>query len=34
MKAFFNSLRISFGPLAQHQVDGIERLLKASEVMP
>lgn len=34
MIAFFNSLRTAFGPLAQNQVDGIERLLKASEGMP
>lgn len=34
MKRFFDSLRTAFGPLAQNQVDGIERLLKASEGMP
>lgn len=31
MKPFFDSLRSSFGPLSQNQVDGIERLLKATE---
>lgn len=34
MQAFYNSLRTAFGPLSQNQVDGIERLLKASEGMP
>ena len=34
MKAFFDSLRASFGPLAQNQVQGIELLLKATEGLP
>lgn len=34
MRDFYNSLRAAFGPLSQNQVDGIERLLKASEGMP
>lgn len=34
MKAFFDSVRASFGPLAQNQVDGIEILLKATEGLP
>lgn len=33
-KAFFESLRASFGPLAQNQVDGINHLLKATEGLP
>ena len=33
-KAFFESLRGSFGPLAQNQVDGINLLLKATESLP
>lgn len=31
MKEFYDSLRASFGPLKQNQVDGIEHLLKATE---
>jgi putative chitinase len=34
MKAFFDSLRASFGPLASNQVQGIELLLKATEGLP
>lgn len=34
MKAFFDSVRASFGPLAQNQVQGIEILLKATEGLP
>jgi predicted chitinase len=34
MKAFFDSLRASFGPLANNQVQGIELLLKATEGLP
>lgn len=31
MKAFFDSLRASFGPLSRNQVSGIEHLLRATE---
>jgi hypothetical protein len=34
MKAFFDTLRASLGPLAQNQVQGIELLLKATEGLP
>lgn len=34
MKAFYDSLRSAFGPLAQNQVDGIERLLAATVALP
>lgn len=34
MKEFYDSLRASFGPLKQNQVDGIEHLLKATEGLP
>jgi putative chitinase len=34
MKAFFNSVRASFGPLASNQVQGIELLIKATEGLP
>jgi putative chitinase len=34
MKAFYDSLRASFGPLANNQVQGIEALLKATEGLP
>jgi hypothetical protein len=34
MKAFFDSLRDSFGPLKQNQVAGIELLLQATDKLP
>ena len=34
MKAFFDSVRASFGPLKQNQVTGLENLLKATEGLP
>jgi putative chitinase len=34
VKSFFDSVRASFGALAQNQVDGIETLLKATEGLP
>lgn len=34
MKAFFDSVRLHFGPLTQSQVDGLGILLKASEGLP
>ena len=34
MKAFFDSLRDSFGPLKQNQVTGIELLLQATDGLP
>jgi putative chitinase len=34
MKAFFDSLRASFGPLSRNQVAGIEHLLRATEGLP
>lgn len=34
MKKVFDSLRDSFGPLAQNQVDGTQLLLRATEGMP
>jgi len=33
-KAFFDSLRAEFGPLAQNQVDGINDLLQATDGLP
>lgn len=34
LKPFFDSLRASFGPLSQNQVDGIELLLQATAGLP
>jgi predicted chitinase len=34
LKPFFDSLRASFGPLSQNQVDGIELLLQATVGLP
>lgn len=34
MSTFYDSLRGSFGPLKQNQVDGIEALLKATDGLP
>jgi hypothetical protein len=34
MKAFFDSLRASFGPLSTNQVEGIEHLLEATAGLP
>lgn len=34
MKAFYSSLRASFGPLAQNQVDGIKHLVDATSGLP